>query len=60
MNRLVATITAATLLAYSAMAGAQTAAAPAAAPEKDVHVISTQDLDMLRKNIRSKKKQLMA
>jgi hypothetical protein len=38
-----------TVLACSAMASAQTAGAPAAAPDKDVHVISTQDLDMLRK-----------
>jgi hypothetical protein len=48
------------LLAYSAMASAQTADAPASASDKDVHVISTQDLDMLRQDIRSKKKQLMA
>ena len=60
MNRPVATIVAGTLLACSAIAGAQTPSAPAAAPNKDVHVISTQDLDMLRKDIRSKKKQLMA
>ena len=58
-NRLVATIVAGTLLACSALAGAQTAAAPAAA-DKDPHVISNQDLDMLRKDIRSQKKQLMA
>jgi Spy/CpxP family protein refolding chaperone len=58
-NRLAATLVAGTLLACSAMAGAQTAAAPAAA-DKDPHVISNQDLDMLRKDIRSQKKQLMA
>jgi hypothetical protein len=69
MNRLAATMVAGTLLAFSMMAasqtaGAQTAAAPtAAAPpasEKDPHVISSQDLAMLRKDIRSQKKQLMA
>jgi hypothetical protein len=49
-----------TLLACSAMVRAQTANAPAAAPDKDVHVVSTQDLDMLRKDIRSQKKQLLA
>ena len=59
-NRPVATIVAGALLACSAIAGAQTASPPAAAPSKDVHVISAQDLDMLRKDIRSKKKQLMA
>jgi Spy/CpxP family protein refolding chaperone len=48
------------LLACSALASAQTAGAPAAAMDKEVHVISTQDLDMLRKDIRSQKKQLMA
>ena len=59
-SRPVAMILAGTLLACSAIAGAQTASAPVAAPSKDVHVISTQDLDMLRKDIRSQKKQLMA
>ena len=59
-NRLVVTMVAGTLLACSAMASAQTAGAPAAAVDKDVHVVSTQDLDMLRKDIRSQKKQLMA
>jgi Spy/CpxP family protein refolding chaperone len=49
-----------TLLACSAMASAQTAGAPAAALDKEVHVVSTQDLDMLRRDIRSQKKQLMA
>jgi Spy/CpxP family protein refolding chaperone len=48
-----------TLLVCAAMASAQTAGTPAA-PDKAVHVISTQDLDMLRKDIRSQKKQLMA
>ena len=64
MNRLAATMVAGTLLAFSMMAasqtaGAQTAAAPAAS-DKDPHVISSQDLAMLRKDIRSQKKQLMA
>jgi hypothetical protein len=48
-----------TLMACSGMVSAQTTAAPAAA-DKDVHVVSTQDLDMLRKDIRSQKKQLLA
>jgi Spy/CpxP family protein refolding chaperone len=60
MNRLVAIVAAGTVLAYSATAGAQSAAAPAAAADEGPHVISTQDLDMLRKDIRSQKKQLMA
>jgi hypothetical protein len=55
-NRLVVTMVAGTLLACSAMARAQTAGAP----EKGAHVISSQDMDMLRKDIRSNKKQLMA
>ena len=59
-NRLVATMVAGTVLACSAMASAQTAGAPAPAADKDVHVISTQDLEMLRKDLRSQKKQLMA
>lgn len=59
MNRLMATVVAATLLACSTLAGAQTAGAPPAA-DKDPHVISNQDLEMLRKDIRSQKKQLMA
>lgn len=59
-NRPLATIVVGTLLACAGIAGAQTASAPAAAPSKDVHVISAQDLDMLCKDIRSKKKQLMA
>ncbi|HEY2677031.1 MAG TPA: hypothetical protein VGI65_08665 [Steroidobacteraceae bacterium] len=57
-NQIVATMVTATLLALTGMASAQTAGAPAA--DKDVHVVSTQDLDMLRKDIRSQKKQLMA
>jgi hypothetical protein len=48
------------LLACSATAGAQTETAPAAAADKDQHVISSQDLEILRKDIRSQKKQLMA
>jgi Spy/CpxP family protein refolding chaperone len=59
-NRLVATLVAGTLLACSVMASAQTAAAPPAAADNDPHVISNQDLEMLRKDIRSQKKQLMA
>ncbi len=57
-TRFVATMLAAALLGCSTMASAQSAAAPAT--DKDSHVISTQDLDMLRKDIRSQKKQLMA
>jgi Spy/CpxP family protein refolding chaperone len=60
MKRLVATMVAGTLLACSGLATAQTADAPAASADKDPHVISTQDLEMLRKDIRSQKKQLMA
>jgi Spy/CpxP family protein refolding chaperone len=58
-NRLLTTMVAGALLACSAISAAQTAAAPAAA-DKDQHVISNQDLEMLRKDIRSQKKQLMA
>ena len=48
-------------LGYVTMAGAQTAGAQPAAPaDNQPHVISSQDLDMLRKDIRSQKKQLMA
>lgn len=42
----------------SATAGAQTGAPQLAAPQG--HVLSSQELDMLRKDIRSQKKQLMA
>jgi Spy/CpxP family protein refolding chaperone len=59
-KHLVPTLVAATLLAGTSLAGAQTAAAPAAAADKDPHMISNQDLDMLRRDIRSQKKQLMA
>ena len=59
-NRLIATLVAGSLLACSSLAGAQTAAAQATAADKDPHVISSQDLEMLRKDIRSQKKQLMA
>jgi Spy/CpxP family protein refolding chaperone len=51
-------MTAGTWLAFSAWAGAQSAPAPAAG--KDQHVISSQDLDLLRQDIRSHKKQLIA
>jgi Spy/CpxP family protein refolding chaperone len=48
-------------LGCAAVAGAQTAAGQPAAPaDNQPHVISAQDLDMLRKDIRSQKKQLMA
>jgi Spy/CpxP family protein refolding chaperone len=60
MSRLVAIVAAGTVLAYSAMASAQGAGAPAAATDNEPHVISTQDLEMMRKDIRSQKKQLMA
>jgi Spy/CpxP family protein refolding chaperone len=54
-------MTVGTWLAFSAFAGAQSAGAPgAAAPGKDQHVISSQDLDLLRHDIRSQKKQLIA
>ena len=60
-KKFVMTITAGTWLAFSALAGAQSAGAPpAAASAKDQHVISTQDPDMLRQDIRSHKKQLIA
>jgi Spy/CpxP family protein refolding chaperone len=48
-------------LACSMTVGAQTAATQPAAPqEKEPHAISSSDLDMLRKDIRSRKKQLIA
>ena len=59
-NRRVATMVAGTVMACLAMAGARTAGAQAAAADKAQHVISTQDLEMLRQDLRSKKKQLMA
>jgi hypothetical protein len=59
-NRLVVTMVSGILLACSGMASAQSGGAPAASQDKDLHVVSTQDLDMLRKDIRSQKKQLMA
>jgi len=59
-NRFVAMMVAAALLAGSATAGAQTAAAPAPAADKDQHVISSQDIDLLRRDIRSQKKQMLA
>jgi hypothetical protein len=60
-NRLTASLTAAALLACPALALAQTPAAPTGvSADKDSHVISTQDLEMLRKDLRSQKKQLMA
>ena len=47
-------------LACSVSAQAQTATEPLAPQDKEQHVISAQDLDMLRKDIRSQKKQLIA
>lgn len=48
-------------LACLAIAGAQTAAPPAAgAADKEPHRISDQDLGLLRKDLRSQKKQLIA
>jgi hypothetical protein len=48
-------------LGCAAVAGAQTSGAQPGAPaDGQPHVIGTQDLDMLRKDIRSQKKQLMA
>jgi hypothetical protein len=45
----------------AALAGAQTAAVQPAAPaDNQPHVINSQELEMLRKDIRSQKKQLMA
>ncbi|HEX4389359.1 MAG TPA: hypothetical protein VH109_12095 [Steroidobacteraceae bacterium] len=64
MNRhlLVAAVTGA-WLACSLSAGpaaAQTGAQPAAPAAADQHVLSSQDIDLLRKDLRSQKKQLMA
>ena len=61
-NRIVTTILAGTLISFSAMAGAQTAAQapPVADADKEVHVIPSQDLEILRKDLRSQNKQLMA
>jgi len=48
-------------LAGMAMASAQISAPPAAAAaDKDQHRISDQDIDLMRKDIRSQKKQLIA
>ena len=48
-------------LACVVLASAQTAAPPAAAPtDKNPHRISDQDIDLMRKDIRSQKKQLIA
>ena len=58
---LVVAMVAGAWLACAMTAGAQTAATQPAAPqEKEQHAISSSDLDMLRKDIRSKKKQLIA
>jgi hypothetical protein len=59
---LVATVTG-MWLACSLSAGpaaAQTGAQPAAPAGNDQHVLSSQDIDLMRKDIRSQKKQLMA
>jgi Spy/CpxP family protein refolding chaperone len=54
----VVAIAAGTWLACGALAAAQ---APAQAPaSQDQHVLSSQEIDMLRKDIRSQKKQLIA
>jgi hypothetical protein len=47
-------------LACMVMANAQTGAPPAAAADMDQHRISDQDVAMLRKDLRSQKKQLIA
>jgi hypothetical protein len=47
-------------IASSVTAGAQTAAQPTAPQGDAQHVLSSQELGMLRKDIRSQKKQLMA
>jgi hypothetical protein len=47
-------------LACMVMANAQTMTPPAAASDKDQHRISDQDLALLRKDLRSQKKQLIA
>jgi hypothetical protein len=47
-------------LACAAVANAQTAAPPASASDTNPHAISDQDLALLRKDLRSQKKQLIA
>jgi len=47
-------------MVLGASANAQTTNTQTAEQEKDPHVVSNQDLDLLRKDIRSKKKQLIA
>lgn len=60
-KRFAVAMTAGAWLSCAAVAGAQTAAGQPAAPaDNQPHVISSQDLDMLRKDIRSQKKQLVA
>jgi hypothetical protein len=59
-QRLAGLLVVAACLACTAGARAQTAAAPAAAADKDQHVISSQDLELLRKDLRSQKKQVIA
>ena len=53
-------IAAGTWLASGALALAQTAAPAAAPASQDQHVLSSQEIDMMRKDIRSQKKQLVA
>jgi hypothetical protein len=48
------------VMAGVSMCGARVHAQTAPAQENNPHVISSQDLDLLRKDIRSKKKQLVA
>jgi len=60
-KRFAVAMTAGAWLGCAAVAGAQTAGTQSAAPaDGQPHVISTQDIEMLRKDIRSQKKQLMA
>jgi Spy/CpxP family protein refolding chaperone len=49
-----------TWLACMAIVGAQTGAPPPAATDKEQHRISDQDIALMRQDIRSKKKQLIA
>jgi Spy/CpxP family protein refolding chaperone len=62
MNRWFAGVlaVAATWLACMTMVSAQTGAPPPAATEKEQHRISDQDIALMRQDIRSKKKQLIA
>jgi Spy/CpxP family protein refolding chaperone len=61
-NPLALAVVTGALLVGAAVAAAQTAPAQPAAPQVNggQHVLSSQELEMLRKDIRSQKKQLMA